>query len=158
MQDQNFYRPPQADLTAGPSATAGITPRMIELLSKTRPWVLLISILGFIVTGLMVLGGIGMAAMTAMSGGGGAEMAGMGVGMGLVYLLVAVIYFFPCWFLLKYAGAIRNLVDGGGARAMEDALDRQYSFWRLIGVLTLVGIVIYAIILVVVVIAAVAAS
>jgi hypothetical protein len=60
--------------------------------------------------------------------------------------------------VLKYAGAIRKLVGGGGAVAMEEALERQYSFWRLIGVLTVVVMVIYAIILIVVVIAAIAAS
>lgn len=148
MEGQNLYRPPQADLTRPPAtAAAGITPRMIELLSKTRPWVLFIAILGLIATGLLVVAGLGMAAMMAVTGGS-AQAAGMGIGMGLLYLLFAVIYFFPCWFLLKYAGAIRKLVDGGGGPAMEEALDRQYAFWRLVGILTVVTMVIYVIILI----------
>ena len=156
MQDQDFYRPPQADLTAAPavSSVGGITPRMIELLGKTRPWVLLMAIMGFIGTGLMVIVGIVMAMMTAL-GADDAQLAGMGGILGVVYLFIAVIYFFPCWFLMKYAGAIRNLVDGGGAGAMEEALDRQYSFWRLVGTIMAVVMAIYALILVIGVIMAV---
>lgn len=149
MEEQEFYRPPQADLTAAPAAEAGLTRRMVELLSQTRPWVLLIAIMGFVVTGLMVLGGLGLAVAVAVS-----DFEPQFLAIGVLYVFIALIYFFPCLFLLRFAGAIRKLGYGGGAAAMEEALERQYSFWRLIGILTLAVIAIYVLILVIAIVVA----
>lgn len=148
------YQPPQADVTA-PSYNPdqSVTPRMIEILKKTRPWVLLIAVMGMVFTVLAVLFGLGFGTMMLASG----EEPGMAA-LGVVYLLVALIYFFPCWYLLKFAGAIKSLAGGGGSAAMEEALEKQYSFWRLIGVLTLAVIALYAVLLLVVAIAAVASG
>lgn len=144
MEPNDLYRPPQADLTAAtPSGDGNITPRMVELMGKTRPWVMLLAILGLLITGLlMVIGVIGAIGM--MAAGQGAEMAGLA----LVYLFLAIFYFFPCFFLLKYAKAIKRLTSGGGPDALEEAIERQYIFWRLIGIITLVFVMIYALILV----------
>ncbi len=93
---------------------------------------------------LVVIAGLGFGAMMLVS----REDPSMAA-VSVLYLFVALIYFFPCWYLLKYAGAIKNLTSGGGAGAMEDALERQYSFWRLIGVLTVAVVALYVLIIVV---------
>ncbi len=148
MEPNEIYRPPQSDLTPpAPAGDGGITPRMTELLKKTRPWVLFIAILGLVLTGLIVVVGLGVAVMMLV--GDEPAMAGFG----LVYLFMALIYFFPCYFLLKFAGAIKRLVSGGGSAAMEEALERQYSFWRLIGILALIVFALYALIIVVAIVA-----
>lgn len=143
MEANQPYRPPQADLSSSSQGDGGITPRMIELLRKTRPWVLFLAVLGLIVTVLVVVLGFGFG-VVMLASGENQEMAVLGV----IYLFMALIYFFPCYYLLKYAAAIKSLVGGGGTAAMEEALARQYSFWRLIGILTLVLFGLYALILV----------
>ncbi len=40
------------------------------------------------------------------------------------------------------------MVAGGGASALAHAFERQYSFWRLIGVISLAILGLYALILV----------
>jgi len=121
-----------------------VTPLMVEHLRATRPWVKFLAILGFISVGLMFLGGLIM--MTALSGVRG---AGGAPAIGLLYWLFALLYIAPAIFLNRYATAIRELLQGGGATPMEKALESQKSFWRYVGILTTVLLCIYALIFVI---------
>ncbi|MEB8430914.1 DUF5362 family protein [Cocleimonas sp. KMM 6892] len=132
-----------------------ITTGIVDQLKRTRPWVLLISIVGFIFTALMAIGTVGI-----FFGGGAAMMGGPGmpsgiggggliIGMGVMYLIMTILYFVISLFLLKYAGAIKRFVASGTAQDMEAALKHQASFWKLIGILTLLTIVIMIVMMVV---------
>jgi hypothetical protein len=153
------------DPYAAPAAPGGgtyapdVPQGAVEALRGTRPWVLLCSIFGCLMALLMVvLGGFvllgGGASMFGDLGGEGAAAGGMMIGLGLVYLLMGLLYFLPCFYLFRYARRIRGMLQGGGAAAMVGALDQQRRFWRLIGIYSLVVIVLYALLLVVFAIAA----
>lgn len=115
----------------------------VEALRQTRPWVLLLAILGSIATGLMVLGGVSIAIFSASSAGG-ATMIGMAFG----YLIVALLYIYPILKLFRYSGAISRLVRSGSSADLVDALRHQKSFWRFIGIITCVLVVLYLLIIV----------
>jgi hypothetical protein len=121
-----------------------VTPLMVEHLRATRPWVKFLAILGFISVGLMFLGGLIMMAALSSVRGVGATPA-----IGLLYWLFALLYIAPAIFLNRYATAIRELLQGGGAPPMEKALESQKSFWRYVGILTVVLLCIYALIFVI---------
>lgn len=140
-EEGNIYQAPRADLSPPPATGGGFSPRMIELVRKTRPWISLVAIFGLVATGLIVLIGAVMSVAMVVTQG---DLQFLG--LGLIYLFLAVIYFFPFYFLQKYARALKSFAASGAASDMEDALARQYSFWRLIGILTLVVLVIYALI------------
>jgi len=53
-------------------------------------------------------------------------------------------------YLLRYAGAIKRIGPANPA-AMEEALARQASFWRLVGILTALLMALYAVAIAVVV-------
>jgi hypothetical protein len=137
-----------------PSAQ-GITSQMIESLEQTRPWVRFLSILGFVGTVLMVLaallmmvvGGAGMIP-GAPRGGGGAVL------VGIVYLLVSLFYLFPSLFLFRYASGISSM-DGDTVGGMERALTAQKSFWRFVGIVMLVYLVLLFIVIAFAVVAAI---
>ncbi len=74
---------------------------------------------------------------------------GFGPVLGIIYILLAGIYLAPAFLLHQYASSIGDLLQGGGDVAMEAALGSQKSFWRFIGILTLVFICLYALIIVV---------
>jgi len=115
-----------------------VTPKMVADLASTRPWVLFLSILGFIGCGLMVLAGIIMVGVAA------ASPVGRGIGfLGLIYIPMAILYLFPAYFLLKYSGAIRGFLATRSAPQMEKAIQSQKSFWKFVGILTLVVICFY---------------
>ncbi len=132
-----------------------ITTGIVDQLKRTRPWVLLISIVGFIFTALMAILTVGIffgggAAM--MSGPGmppGMEAGGLIVGMGIMYLVMTILYFVISLFLLKYAAAIKRFVASGTSQDMEHALKHQASFWKLIGILTLVTLVLMVVMMVI---------
>jgi hypothetical protein len=143
-----------------PSAQA-ITPPMIEALQKTKPWVRFLSILGFIACALMLLGALFMviggavgAAFTSRSGMGAAG----GVVLGLVYGLLALLYVFPSLFLFRYASGIATMLSEDAVRGMENALNAQKSFWRFVGILTVIILCLYAVVLAGLLVAAIVAA
>jgi hypothetical protein len=145
MERPDPYRPPRANLSQRPvaAASAAITRNMIDSLVKTRPWVLLFGILMMIGCGFLILGGIAMFALGGMAGLGGEGFGPMaGAGIGAAYLVLAALYFFPALYLIRYAGAIKRIGPANPA-AMEEALAQQASFWRFVGILTVVVTLIY---------------
>jgi hypothetical protein len=142
---------PAASIQDAPAAFAGadsspqqITPGIAEMLRQTRPWVLFLAILGFIGCGLFVLVGLfAMLASAASSYSRHSEFALLGM---LIYLLLAVLYFVPSYYLLKYGGGIRRFLDSGQAAEMENALSYQKSFWRFVGIMTIIVLSIYLIV------------
>lgn len=136
------YTPPQSDLTGHNPKVGAITEEMVNALRGTKGWVLLIGILIFIGAAFMVLAGIGMIAGGAAIGGAAPGMpSGMFAGMGIAYLLIALLYIFPALYLIKYSSAIGRLVSGGQEADMEAALHQQRKFWKFVGVLALIGTV-----------------
>lgn len=125
------------------SENFSVTPLMIQHLRATKPWVRFISVMMFIMGGLVILAGFFMMFMPSMPGMRG---AGFGFGIGIVYFLLGFLYIVPGYLLGQYASAINKLLLGGGDVAMEDALGSQKSFWRFVGILTLVLMCIYALI------------
>lgn len=123
-----------------------ITDNMLESLRRTKPWVRFLSILGFISVVFVLLGAVAMllgGGALMMQGDAGQEVpAFLPMLMAGVYVLMAILYFFPSLYLFKYASAIGALLENGGSADMEDALARQKSFFKFYGVLVLVMIIV----------------
>jgi hypothetical protein len=137
MSTPNPYAAPMASLDSAmaPMATSDgqVPDGAMRALQGTKPWVTFLAILGFVFTGLMILGGLAITATGTMS-----DRNKLGSGIGIVYVFLGALYFAPSFLLLRYGAAIRRLLDGGGTDALTEALVRQKSFWRLIGIATLV--------------------
>jgi hypothetical protein len=145
MNPENPYQPPQAFADGPPPymrTEGGDVPAAImEAMRSTRPWVTFLAILGFIGTGLMVIAGL-----VIVSIGGVAKLPAP---IGLVYVVLALLYLAPSWALFRYGAGIRALLDqGGGMDRLTHALVCQKSFWRMVGIFTLVVMGLYALILV----------
>lgn len=154
---QNPYQAPAADLVADENvASDAYTPGMVQALKETKPWVRFLSILGFVGCGLMFLAGLIVAVAGAFAGD--AFGGGFGALLGLVYFIMGALWILPLIHLHKYANAIGLAVQGAGAPAIEGALMRQRSFWRTVGIMTLVFIGLYFISIFVVVIAGMVGS
>ncbi len=148
MERPDPYRPPRANFSQRPAApgSAAVTRNMLDSLAKTRPWVLLIGIVVIVGCVLMVLAGIAMFAMGNIAGIGGEGFGPMaGAGLGAAYVLLALLYFFPALYLMRYASAIKR-IGPGSPGAMEEALAQQASFWKFVGILTAVLIAVYVLI------------
>ena len=144
MSTQDAYAPPQSTVRDVSGGTGLMTDSIISSLRKTRPWVLLLAILGFVGTAFTLIAAIGMifggSMMQGMEGGEGMP-GGFIYGMAAFYLVIGIIYFMASWYLLKYAGAIKRAVTGMSLGDLETALEKQASFWKLMGILTLISII-----------------
>jgi len=122
-----------------------VSEEMLVSLKSTRPWVMFLSILGFVCFAFMALGSLLLIvvgnAMTHQSN----MPAFFGPGLGMVELILALIYLFPCLYLLRYGIAIGN-VPGSGQEVMEQALKQQKSFWKFMGILMIVLLTLYVLI------------
>lgn len=140
--------------SAGPEA--GVTPRVVELLVATRPWVLLFAILMFVGAALMALAGVGMLIFGMMSGmgsrGGGPGTFGL-VG-GLIYVAMALLFFVPALYLSRFASRIATLRATGNVNDLESALDANRAYWKFFGILTCIIFGIYVVIFVMAILSA----
>jgi hypothetical protein len=137
--------PIQALSYQAPPITEAASPRAIDLLRQTRPWVRLFAILTFLGTGLMLLAGV--IGLVAVGVGGGRTTPNTWAM--LVYIPFALLYFFPALFLWRYASRIAELEALRGTHQLERALEAQKSFWKFVGVLTVVVLGLYVLALVV---------
>jgi len=129
----------QNDLVEDSSIEANsfaITESMLTSLRQTRPWVKFLSILGFVSIFFVVVSGIVNMFVFSKAAFGGSY--GLAIFMGAINILMGVLYFFPSFFLFKFASSIARLSDGGGAGELEEALSNQKSFWKFFGIMALV--------------------
>jgi hypothetical protein len=146
---------------APPLAGGAVTERTQECLAQTKPWVRLVSVLTFIGAGFMALGGLAMFVVGATAGASSNNALGGMVGgavLGLVYLAMAGLYVAPGIFLSRYASAINRLRQDGSTATLEDALMHQRSFWRYVGILSLVGMILGALVMVIAIAAGIYAA
>lgn len=131
---------------------AAVEAEIVESMKRTRPWVLFMSILGYIAAAMMVLVGLGFIALTAFATSAPSshnDIRAMGPLMGVVYLVLAGLCVPPSYLLGAYASSIGRYVSSGGPlEGLADALRKQASYWRYIGISTVVIMALYALILV----------
>jgi hypothetical protein len=134
-------------------------------LDTTRKWTLFFAILGFIFLGVMLIVGLffgslissftskmsGMSGMEGMEGMQTARAVGgfAGIMMFIVMLIIAVIYFFPLLYLLRFSKHTKNAVANLDANEMHLGFKNLKSFWRYIGIMTIVFLVIYILIFII---------
>jgi hypothetical protein len=157
MSVQDAFAAPRSAVRDVAGGTGMLTDTIINALKKTRPWVLFLAILGFIGAALMAVMAVPMLMGSAMMGRlegvdaqelGAMAGAGIMIGMGVLYLVSAALYFMASLYLLRYAGAIKRAVSSLSVGDLEAALGQQASFWKLVGIMALIFIVLLVILLV----------
>jgi hypothetical protein len=136
---QNVPEPPVAKDTSVDKNKA-ILNYIMKSLRATKPWTRLFSILGFIGTGITILVGLGL-----MVGGDLIPISPKApplAYLGIFYILTSVFYLVPSIWLSKYSSAIASFLKGGDSVQLGKALAYQKSFWKFVGILALVSIVI----------------
>ena len=123
-----------------PEGRAGVSEMAVETLRQTRPWVLFLSVMSFIGSAFMALGGLIMmvAGMFAPTTGPVSPMV-----LGLIYFPMALLYIYPALKLWGFGSAIGRLVASRQSVDLEAALSQQKSFWKFAGITTIVMIALY---------------
>ncbi|MGC4016497.1 MAG: DUF5362 family protein [Luteolibacter sp.] len=124
-----------------------VDPEAIRMLQMTRPWVRVCSILAFIAGGFMALGGIAIVigGLVFSMSPQRSPNAMFPAGVGIVYIVVAALYIFPAIKLWRYGTAITSLMGTGASSDLVRAMDQQRSFWKFVGIMACVSIVLFGI-------------
>jgi hypothetical protein len=125
----------------------------------TRKWTMFFAILGFVLLGLVLIIGLvagslirgltsGMSGMEGMEGMGSVRAAGgfASIMMFIVMLIMAVIYFFPLLYLLKFSQHAKKAVATCDSNEMTLAFRNIKSYWKYMGILVIILLVVYLII------------
>jgi hypothetical protein len=118
-----------------------VSQEVVELLRKTKPWVRFLSVLGFIALVFILLAAVAIVALP--TGPMGAMAIGPKLAAAGAYILMGLLQFPALLFLSRYASRIKDLVNSGHPQDLEDALAAQKSFWKYVGIFTLVMIIVY---------------
>ena len=122
-------------------------------LSEAAKWAKFLAIFGFIMCGLLVI--IGVFFGTFMSTFSSTPYAneyetrsnfggGVAVVMIVLYVGIAILYFFPCLFLLRFANHMRNALSTNEQLTLNSSFQNLKIMFRYVGILTIVLISFYA--------------
>jgi hypothetical protein len=112
-------------------------------LDKTRKWSMFLAILGFIFTGIILIGGLIASLFLSVFK---TERALFGVTELLVIVVILVfvlIYFFPMLYLFRFSKHTSNAVRTLDKQEMQNAIKYLRKYYVYIGILTIVVLAIY---------------
>ena len=111
-------------------------------LFETCKWAKLLSVMGIILSALMVLGGLIFSLV------GSTFTSGMGLGafgsfIGLIYLGLGALYFYPSWKLMRFSGNMPAALRKNDQSLVTEAFGNLKSCFKFWGIMTLVIIGLY---------------
>ncbi|MGB9745321.1 MAG: hypothetical protein ACPLXM_00125 [Bacteroidales bacterium] len=117
-----------------------------DYLLESARWGKFIAIVGYIGIGfLIIIGLIFMAGFSFASRFSGARFPM--VIAGFVYILLAIVYFFPVNYLYAFSDQMKKGFESNNRQTLASGFSNMKSMFKFIGILTIVILSIYALIL-----------
>lgn len=123
----------------------------VGALKESAKWSLFLAILGFVGIGFMVIAGIFMSTMMAAIPSGAMGNSPFGAMKGViggVYIVMALLYFFPIYYLFKYASGMKTALQSNDSNLLSNALVYLKSHHKFLGVSAIVVISLYFIMII----------
>ncbi len=119
-------------------------------LVEATKWAKFLCILAAIGAAFMVLAGLGVIAVSAI-GGAMADSGltgGVGVGVGIFYLVFAAIYVIPLMKAFKWISKTREAISDNSSSAFEEASYNLRFVLKFFGILSIAVIILYIVIMI----------
>ena len=130
-------------------------------LKETAKWAYFLSILGYIGIGFIVIAAIFAGTIFTAMGNMGGHMGSIGAFGGtfimLLYLAIGIVYFFPIYYLNKFASNLKVALKNNNTDSLTVSLGYLKSHYKFIGIMMLVMFAIYALVFVFAILAALTA-
>ncbi len=134
----------------------GLDERSKAYLLETTRWTKFLAILGFISIGFILLFAIGLLGGSDSTYSANGIFATLGkVGFFIYFLVIAVVYFFPAYFLMKFSSSMKLGIQTNNIENVTEGFRHQKNLFKYMGILAIVGI---ALVLVIFIFAGVLAS
>jgi len=121
------------------SSAVRVTDQMINSMRSTKMWTKFLSIMGFIMSGVVIL--IGIFVFSAAILFPQAQGANFRPVLGLIYIFFSIFYIIPSVYLFKYSSALGRFLGNKMESELESALSYQKSFWKFVGIVCLIGMI-----------------
>lgn len=131
-----------------------------EFLKEAAKWAYFLSILGFIGIGLIVVLAIFAGSIFSTIGNMTPGMRGFGSSFGIiitvVYLIIALLYFFPVYYMNKFASNAKTALQENDTETLALSFEYLKSHYKFIGIMSVIAMCLYGLIIVFGIIAALA--
>lgn len=135
-----------------PAVQMQITQEAVSYLLTTAKWAKFLAIIGFIVTGFLMLAGLVIAVFFGTYSrelGSTGMMAYFSSGsIGIVYIIMAFIHILPVLYLNNFSNGATRAVRSGSTERLTYSLRNLKRFFKFTGLLLIVLLVIYLIVIV----------
>jgi len=126
-----------------------ITKEAKSFLKETAKWAKFLSILGFILIGLLLVLAVFSTTIFDMA----AKMqpnvpANLGLIMTVTYLICALIYFFPVYYLWQFSSNMKKALTTKNDETLAKAFEMLKSHYKFIGVFTVITISLYILVII----------
>lgn len=128
-----------------------VTGEALENLRLTARWATFLAIVGFIGLGLMLLGAFAMFSMSS-SRNSFSRYSGNdfdGSVLAIIYLVMAVIYFFPIYYMYQFAMKMKKAIDEKDSMSFTESTGFLRNQYQFIGVITIIILSLYILLIVV---------
>lgn len=120
----------------------------LKHLNETRRWGFFLAILGFVIIGLMAMGGLSVSLIFSKFALAPLAQSPFPTYLfGLIYLVLALVYFFPTLYLFKFSTMTKKGIEEMNSSDIHLAFRNLKSLFRFIGIFTIVIISLYIVIL-----------
>ncbi|AWV97887.1 DUF5362 family protein [Arcticibacterium luteifluviistationis] len=120
-------------------------------LLESAKWAKFLAIVGFVGSGLLVVFAFGLSTlMSFLPNSESFESLGPSyfLGMTFIYVVMAVIYFFPCLYLFKFAKSTKLAILEEDNELLHLALFNMRKMFKFVGVMTLTILILYGVLIV----------
>ena len=135
-----------------PAEMPQLTPESVSYLLKSAKWAKFLAILGFIVTGLMIVAGIMMSFVLNMVSD---EMIPLNMPfspkiLSIIYVIIAGIFIIPVIFLNSFSNNALKAVNLSSTEQMTASIRNLKNLFVFVGISTIVILALYTLILIII--------
>jgi hypothetical protein len=147
----NPWQSPGTEISAvkQPGVSGGLSETMVFYLKGASPWLRFVGILSFIGCGLLTVIGILVmifgSVFSDLAAGLDSDQLGIfqmgvtgGIFLGLVYIILGLLCYFPARFIYGFGVRIRSYLLSNAEKDLEEAFKNNKSLWKFTGILAIV--------------------
>jgi hypothetical protein len=136
-----------------------VTPQALSYLSESAKWGKFLAIMGFIFCGIMIVVAffipVFLTQLPPYNTMSSEINSGMKVTMTILYLLLALLFFFPCFYLYKFSVKMQSAVRVVSQENFDESLMNLKSMLKFYGIFTIIILSFYALIFIIAILSAI---
>ncbi|MEX2235602.1 MAG: DUF5362 family protein [Cyclobacteriaceae bacterium] len=140
MENENML---DAGASSYQNAQLVVSPIASGYLNETGKWGKFLAIVGFCFIGLVIIGGLFAGTIISMMGSSNPDLPFPGFLMGVIYIVMGLLYFFPVYYLFKFSTNLKAALLSKNNQLLDSAFENLKSHYKYVGIMMIVVICIY---------------